>query len=158
MLVTDLSTGTYTGLVTNGVLNFYEGTYTVADIQSDSPPPVAFAMTYGSETAISSVDVWQCNNTLATGNAAQLNVGKILAAAFNRGVTSDAMDDTNCEDNASGFYPSGGVFNSWAQLFHEVSSNGLAYGFPYDDVCNQNPTVVLASTTGVTIALGNFYS
>jgi len=160
LLITDLATGTYTGLVNEKALNFYQGTYTLAQLQSDDPPAVAFALTGANPKTevITPFDIWQCANTLASGDAAQLNVGKNLAAAFNRGYVSDSLDDSSCASDKDQFYPTGGVFNPWSQLFHQVSSNGLAYGFPYDDLCDQNPSISLVGTTAVTITLGHFFS
>lgn len=164
LLINDRATGTYTGLVGSAALDFYQGTYTLAQLQSTNPPPIAFSLTGvnpvigGTTYVISSYDVWQCTNILASGSAAQQNVGKNLAAAFNRGFVSDSLDDTTCAGDKDQFYPTGGVFNPWSQLFHQVSSNGLAYGFPYDDVCDQNPSIGLSGTTAVTITVGNFFS
>lgn len=150
LVTNDLSTGAYTGLVQSGVLNFYSG--------STPSGPVAFSVGTGATPGIPSYDVWQCANSLANGNAAAKNVQKMIAAALNRGAMSNSLDDATCQNAAGTFYPSGHVFNPWAQLFHQVSSNGLAYGFPYDDVCNQNPSIGLTATQSVTVTLGKFFS
>jgi hypothetical protein len=102
-------------------------------------------------------DVWQCANSLASGNADQKNVQKQLAAMFNRGLLSTLLDDAACP-SATTFYPANSTNNIWAHTFHQNSANGLAYGFPYDDVCNQNPSISLSGTTSVTITLGKFFS
>ena len=50
-------------------------------------------------------------------------------------------------------------YNPWAELFHNVSSNGKAYGFPYDDVCNQSTTMQFSlASAGITLTAGRFYS
>jgi len=121
-------------------------------------PPVAFQLTGTAPqtNVILTSDVWQCANTLATGTDAQKNVGKMIAAAYNRGVMSNSLDDSTCQDDAGSFYPSGGTWNVWSQMFHGFNSNGLAYGFPYDDVCNQNPSISLSPAASVSIKFGKF--
>ncbi|MEI2456886.1 beta-1,3-glucanase family protein [Lysobacter firmicutimachus] len=161
LVVHDVATGYYTGVVDpdSGVLNFYAGQYpTLAGWQA-AAPPLAFALTGAAPSTVqfASLDVWQCNNALANGDAAQLNVGKNIAAAFNRGVVGYLLDDADCSGAAAGFYPDGGTWNAWAQLTHAVSANGLAYGFPYDDLCNQNPSIQLNGTQSVGVVLGDFY-
>jgi hypothetical protein len=161
----DTSTGFFTGIVPTsganaGSLVFSQGNFSTLAALQTANPPVAFVLT-GTNPAtnvILSYDIWQCANTLASGGAAQKNVEKMIAAAFNRGVVTNSMNDSTCSTTSNGFYPTGGTFNSWAQRFHQVSVNGLAYGFPYDDVCNQNPTIALSSTSSVTITLGKFFS
>ena len=143
--VTDLASGTFAGTVQSGTLTF---------TQSGTP---SFAV--AGNSGIPSMDIWQCAGSLATGSAAEKNVQKILAAAFNRGNVSNNMTDVSCSGGP--FYSAVSpvqTFNPWAQLFHQVSTNGLAYAFPYDDVCNQNPSIGLTGTTSVTIALGKFFS
>ncbi|MGO1072517.1 beta-1,3-glucanase family protein [Lysobacter sp. CA199] len=162
LVVNDASTGYYTGVVDgdSGVLNFYQGQYaTVADWQA-AAPALAFSMTGAapSTVQIASLDVWQCNNSLNAGGAAQQNVGKNIAAAFNRGVPGYLLDDTTCQSVAGSFYPAGGAWSAWAALMHQANSNALACGFPYDDVCEQSPTVQLDVATQVSVVLGNFYS
>ncbi|WP_233224434.1 beta-1,3-glucanase family protein [Thiomonas sp. X19] len=83
---------------------------------------------------------------------------KMIAAAFNRGAMSNSLDDATCQNASGTFYNSGQVFNPWAQFFHQVSSNSLAYAFPYDDVCNQNPSIGLTATQSVAVTLGKFFS
>lgn len=153
--VTDLATGTYTGIVQSGVgLTFYAG--------STASGTAAFTVGGAGTPGISSYDVWQCANSLATGSDAAKNVQKMLAAAFNRGVMSNTLADATCKNDAATFYqianPNTLVFNPWAQLFHRLSSNSLAYAFPYDDVCDQNPSIGLTATQSVTITLGKFFS
>ncbi|HUZ49592.1 MAG TPA: beta-1,3-glucanase family protein [Candidatus Dormibacteraeota bacterium] len=44
-------------------------------------------------------------------------------------------------------------------VYHEVSSNGLAYGFAYDDVCAQSTTMQFSlASAGITMTLGKFFS
>ncbi|HJQ24314.1 MAG TPA: beta-1,3-glucanase family protein [Blastocatellia bacterium] len=162
----DTSTGYYTGVAEplpgspHGILTFYQGNYSTLQALRAANPPVAFQLT-GTDpktAVILTADVWQCANTLASGTDAQKNVGKMLAAAYNRGVIANLLDDSTCQNDAASFYPANGTWNVWAQMFHRFSTNGLAYGFPYDDVCNQNPSISLIGTQSVTITLGPFNS
>lgn len=162
----DQGTGFFTGLAipqagsSLGILTFFQGEFPTLQELNPQTRPVAFQLT-GADPATNVIltsDIWQCVNTLASGSDAQKNVGKMLAAAFNHGVVADRLDDANCENNAASFYPAGGTWNLWARMFHEFSANKLAYGFPYDDVCNQNPSISLTGTQSVTITLGKFNS
>jgi len=179
----DGATGYYTGAVfplTNypsvqppagyppGSLAFYTGNYAnmadlVQAIQSGSP---AFYLT-GSANQITSNDIWQCVGSLASGGAGQLNVGKMIAAAFNRGMivngstVTTSLDDTTCSQQVGNFYSPGTTFNRWAQAFHLWSENKLAYGFPYDDVCDQStdipPSGDALVASFIRMTLGKFY-
>ena len=189
LIATDTSSGSFTGVVyplaenpmasppdgyPDMSLVFYEGSYDTNEklllaLASDTPPAVAFFLTGSSDNRISSNDIFQCANSLAKGGAAQKNVGKMIGAAFNRGVmvsksgeVTNVLNDGTCATLSGTFYPSGGTYNVWSQLFHKCSQNKLAYGFPYDDVCNQNPSI---PTDGqslraafIRISLGKFYT
>lgn len=158
----DQSTGYYTGFVPTtgsfaGMLTFYYG-----NLPASSPPidyangvTPLFVITGPTNDIITSYDVFECGNSLGSGSTAAKNAQKIIAAAFNRGAMSNYLDDAAC---SGGFYPNGGTWNAWAKKFHDVSVNGLAYGFPYDDVCGQNPSIGLTSTQNVTITLGKLLS
>ncbi|NOQ77363.1 MAG: Tat pathway signal protein [Methylococcaceae bacterium] len=153
-----------------GSLAFYKGNYPtlvdlVTELQSSNTP--AFFLTGSTQNTISSNDIWQCANSLACGDTAQKNVGKMIAAAFNRGIMVDpdgivltSLNDGTCATLADTFYPASGTFNAWADAFHDYNRNGLAYGFPYDDVCDQNPSIPPSGDTLVAsfirIALGTF--
>ena len=162
----DQSTGYYTGYVPKsaagdggdsdsnsqyaGELIFFQGQFSsVADMKNKTPDFVL--------GRIDSYEVWQCEGKLAAGDAAQKNVGKMIAAALNRGVIANSLDDATCSGDAASFYPAGGTFNEWSQLFHEFSENGLAYGFPYDDVCDQNPSIGITGTTAIEITIDGFW-
>ncbi len=166
LVTNDQSTGYYTGYVPvadkgdgtdkdsnsqyAGKLIFFKGQYSsVADMKNKTPDFVL--------GRIDSYEVWQCEGQLAAGGDAQKNVGKMIAAALNRGVIANSLDDATCSGDASSFYPSGGTFNEWSQKFHEFSENGLAYGFPYDDVCDQNPSIGISGTTAIDITIDGFW-
>jgi len=90
------------------------------------------------------------------------NTGKAILAAFNRGVLSSTTTVLNIDAGAnytppiSTNYPSGISCNAWAQHFHQYSANGLAYGFAYDDVGDQQPMIIATKTTGLKLTLGKF--
>ncbi len=145
LTVTDANSGTFTGTVTGGTLTF------------TGPETFSIPAAGG---AIPSLDIWQCANSLDSGDTAQKNVEKVIAAAFNRGVVSNSMSDVSC---APPFYSAvpgqSQPYNPWAELFHKVSGNGLAYGFAYDDVCAQSTTMQFSLVSaGITMTLGKFFS
>lgn len=156
IVVTDTATGTYSGMVTGGNnLVFIQGNYATASAWNTangaSPSQISFGQ-------ITTAQVWQCDGPLATGSAAQLNIGKQILAAFNRGVMAYTLDDGNCPVSPKTTYYQNAPFNVWAQNFHTWNSNGYAYGFAYDDVCSQNPTVQSSATLqSATITLGEMF-
>ena len=152
----DAASGYYSGMVSGGVLSFKTGN--LASTSSwNSGGSVQFT-----NTQITSYDVWQCANSLASGSGDQKNVQKMLAAAFQRGTMANANYSLNDTLGASFSPPLSGNYasstsNTWAQKFHQFNTNGLAYGFPYDDVGSLQPTVSTSSgTTSVSIQVGLF--
>ncbi len=145
LVVTDVATGTYSGMVVGGNLIFIQGNYATQSAwntaNAANPPQINFGVL---TTAI----VWQCNGNFASGSTAQKNIGKQILAAFNRGLVSNALDDGNCPDPSQ--YYVNTPCNEWAHQFHIWNTNKLAYGFAYDDVCNQNPS---QNTSGALTAL-----
>ncbi len=68
--------------------------------------------------SITSNDLWQCAGSIATGSTAEGNVGKIIGAAFNRGIVVNASDsvatslnDITCGGNVRSFYGQGTKHN-----------------------------------------------
>lgn len=167
LTATDLSNGQYSAFVptsgTNaGSLVFYSGNLSLATLQGMYP---------GTAPAVSlapppTTDIWQCANSLATGSSVAKNIQKIIAAAFNRGMVSSAMNDTSTTvpgayTGASPVPGSTPVWNQWAQTWHQFNINTFAYGFPYDDV---NAQAAVFHETGwsagdyATITLGTFFA
>lgn len=169
---------------TTGSLAFFgpetSGQYTtmsaLAAAISGGQTPFAFSLigtgvNPGPQNVVSSIDVWTNQNSLATGGPDEKNVGKMVAAGFNRGVivsstgVTTTLNDATCQTALPAYenslYPTSGTFNWWAQYFHQNTATiapnvtGLAYAFSYDDVCDQNPSVSFTPGT-VTITLGNF--
>ncbi|MEA9603828.1 beta-1,3-glucanase family protein [Polynucleobacter sp. JS-JIR-II-c23] len=152
----DAASGYYSGMVSGGVLSFKTGNLASAS-SWNSGGSVQFT-----NTQITSYDVWQCANSLASGSGAQKNVQKMIAAAFQRGTMANANYSLNDTLGASFSPPLSGNYasstsNTWAQKFHQFNTNGLAYGFPYDDVGSLQPTVTTSSgTTSLSIQVGLF--
>ena len=153
----DAATGYYSGMISGGVLTFKSGSFSTATAWQLASSAGSFT-----NTQITSYDVWQCANSLATGNGNQKNVQKMIAAAFQRGTMASAnyvLNDTlgsSFSPSLSGNYANS-PSNTWAQKFHQFNANGLAYGFPYDDVGSLQPTISTASgTTSLTIQVGLF--
>ena len=187
LVTVDASTGYYSGVVfplvgyssvnppngyPTGSLAFYAGNFPtmaalVSALQANPSLAPAFYLTGGSNR-VTSNDIWQCAGSIANGGDAQKNVGKMVGAAFNRGMivngttVTTSLDDSNCSQLAPSFYASGTTFNPWAQAFHGYSENNLAYAFPYDDVCDQNPSIPPSGDTLVAsfirMKLGKFFS
>ncbi len=153
------------GMVVNNELIFISGTYTDSATWN-----AQYAQTTASEQMnfglITTAMIWQCIGSLATGSAVQLSIGKQLAAAFNRGVVVNSLNQviTSLNDGAcptvdpttqAPYYPANVASNYWAYQFHLWNLNHLAYGFGYDDICSQNPSFNTSSTLqSLNITLG----
>lgn len=151
--VTDTNSGTYqsqslTATTVGGVLT---GTWVFT--QAGSPN-----LTFND---ITSANIWKCGGSLASGGTAQQNIGKQILAAFNRAQLDTAgtvtLSDGSCPTPSTAYYQTT-PGNQWAQSFHAWSINGLAYGFAYDDVCNQNPSFNTSGPlTSLSITLGSMF-
>lgn len=153
---------TYYGKATGSTLNFYSSAVTM-----DSSTLVF------SFNDINTYTVLNCSGTLAgqgvsqTGNllADLKNTGKAILAGFNRGVITSTTTTLNIgQSTATEYTPPIRLnyqsttipFNIWAQQFHIFSSNGYAYGFSYDDVGSEQPTITTTRTSSLNIQLGIF--
>lgn len=143
-----------------GSLAFYQGTFTLTQLQAMYPTTAPLISLAPPPT----LDIFECANSLATGSAAAKDIQKIIAAAFNRGIVSSSMNDnaTTVPGAYSGANPLPGttpVWNEWAQTWHQLNVNGFSYGFAYDDV---NAQAAVFHETGwggndsATITLGTF--
>ncbi len=153
------------GMVVNNELIFISGTYTDSATWN-----AQYAQTTASEQMnfglITTAIIWQCDGSLVAGSAVQQSIGKQLAAAFNRGVAVNSQNQviTSLNDGAcptidpttqAPFYPANVASNYWSYQFHLWNKNHLAYGFPYDDICQQSPTLQsTAALQSLTITLG----
>ena len=79
------------------------------------------------------------NNTYANlGSEGHKRLVSLIGAAFNRGVFESYTD----WGNASAFYTrADGKFNWYAKIMHQFAIAGKVYGFGYDDVYGQDPTL-----------------
>jgi hypothetical protein len=97
--------------------------------------------------------IWGCKGNLeCAGTKVTIDINtdivkKYLAAAFNRGMTS------NWADNTAGNYYQTSPYSSYAKFFHQttISPDGKAYGFSFDDVHGKNPS--LGSSTAKTLKI-----
>ena len=87
------------------------------------------------------------NNPGAGGS--ELSIETMLCAAFTRGLAMEP-DKWN---KPSEYYMSGEIFNEYAKFFHGHSVGGKAYGFCYDDVCDQSTLVECANAAYFAIDL-----
>ena len=83
----------------------------------------------------STTEVFQCSGVLARGNGLERVLGAQLAAMLNRHV-----DDPLSWRNAGDYYRLSPC-NDYARFWHQHSLGGKAYGFPYDDVNDQSPSL-----------------
>ncbi len=139
-------------------LNFYK-TRTLGD--------VVFAF-----NDITTYNVLACAGSLAGKDVDQVgdllgdmkNTGKAILAGYNRGVLDTTTTIVNIDANGGNYTPPisqnytslSTPYNTWAKRFHEFSENGLAYAFAYDDVGDQEPSLVALNTTSLTLTLGKF--
>ncbi|TDP98027.1 beta-1,3-glucanase [Labedaea rhizosphaerae] len=109
---TQFTWGTVTGRVSGGVLQF---------------PGV------GSFTQPSTPAVFSCSQPPFTTNNDEMgNLSARLAAALNRTtLLSNPVQPTN--ENPGAFYQNAQT-NHYARMVHQLTPDGLGYGFPYDDV------------------------
>ncbi|WBB59717.1 beta-1,3-glucanase family protein [Streptomyces sp. WMMC500] len=105
--------GTFTGRVAGDRLSFTGP----ADVAFDRPP---------------TRDVLFCDGKLAAPNDGTTGpVAAVLGAALNRTTLRDHADQPVTD--ASAFYGTD-ISNHYARVMHEVSEDGRAYGFAFDDV------------------------
>lgn len=110
--------GKFTGKVENDILTFTKADSPNEKFQVKRP---------------TSWDVFDCKNTLNEGNQIEQAIQAQIGAMFNRHILKDSAN--KCDPNM--FYKEP-PFNYYAQFWHPRSIDNKAYGFPYDDVCNQS--------------------
>jgi hypothetical protein len=114
--------GTFTGRVeASGRLVFTRA--------GDPVPYVIAAMPTTSE-------VFLCSGVLAQGNDVEKVLGAQLAALLNRHLLEEPL-----AWKTAGDYYRRTPCNQYARFWHEHSLKRLAYGFPYDDVNDQSPSL-----------------
>jgi Carbohydrate binding module (family 6)/Beta-1,3-glucanase len=100
------------------------------------------ALTAAGDTTDDTQDVFGCSGTLAS-NAT-------LCAALNRGVAQLPASE---QSDTSLFYQTPPA-NYYSQFWHENDINGLAYGFPYDDVDGQSTDISQTDPQYMVVAVG----
>lgn len=98
-------------------------------------------------------DVFFCNGALVSPNDGVSGpIGAILAAGLNRGVL---LRPNQPITNPAEFYP-GTVTNHYSRVLHANTVDGKAYGFAYDDVCEQASYIQDNAPKNVTLTLQPF--
>ncbi len=93
--------------------------------------------------------VFKCDDTAPppnsysnSGTNAHKRLGSFILAAINRGVFDDYAKWSNDLKGATTFYKrSDKKYNIYAHILHEHALNGKVYGFGYDDIYGQDPTI-----------------
>lgn len=97
-------------------------------------------------------DVLFCNGALAAPNDGVTGpIAAVLGAALNRS-TLLGHPRQPTTDPAT-FHPAGVATNDYVRVLHEVTADGRAYGFPFDDVAERAPLVHDPAPTGLTLTL-----
>ena len=94
----------------------------------------------------STAEVFRCDGVLARGSSLEKVLGAQLAAILNRNV-----EDPLAWKNAAGYYRQAPC-NGYARFWHQHGLAGKAYGFPYDDVNDQSPSLASADPMEIQIA------
>ena len=89
--------------------------------------------TLGSLSKPSTSNVFFCNGALSAPNNDWGAVVARIAASLNRGVLTNDTNQPVCTPDD--FYAISST-NSYSQILHANSVNGLCYGFAFDDVCD----------------------
>ncbi|WP_214416176.1 beta-1,3-glucanase family protein [Sphaerisporangium fuscum] len=107
-------------------------------------------------------EVFACSGAMQPPNqpdqAAILAVGARVCAGLNRATLSTAsrvMYDTQPTTDPTKFYGQS-ASNLYSKTIHANSLNGLAYGFPYDDVGNFGPTIDQPDPSSAGMTIGGF--
>jgi hypothetical protein len=133
-LTVTTNAATYTGQVTGGTLNFTGGI-----------APFAKPTTQ---------DVLYCNGALAAPNDGVTGpVAAVLGAGFNR---STLLTNPNQPATDPGSFYNDPVTNLYSRVMHQNSTDGKAYGFPFDDVASFASFVQDTSPSSITVTLTPF--
>jgi hypothetical protein len=100
-------------------------------------------------------DVLFCDGALAAPNDGVTGpIAAVLGAALNRStLLASASQPTT--DPAT-FHPTGVATNDYVRVIHQVSSDGKAYGFAFDDVAERAPLIHDPAPSGMTLTLTPF--
>jgi hypothetical protein len=105
-------------------------------------------------TKPSTRDVFFCDGALAAPNDGVTGpVAAALGAGFNRGVLTNT--GVQPVTDASTYYRRS-VTNHYSRVMHENTTDGKAYGFAFDDVCEHAPYIENRTPTSMTVTLTRF--
>lgn len=91
-------------------------------------------------------EAFRCDGVLARGNALEKVLGAQIAAMLNRHVLETPL----AWRRADGYYRRE-PFNHYAAFLHRHGLGGKAYGFPYDDVADQSPSLATPDPEAITV-------
>jgi hypothetical protein len=128
--------GTAQGQVRNGVFTFTRSGQTVATF--DKP---------------TTIDVFECDGTLAAPNNEQGAIAAVLGAALNRSTLPKYTSQPFC--TKSKFYQPSKT-NHYAQILHAQTKNYNCYAFAFDDQCGYSSDLSDPAPTELNITLGPF--
>ena len=93
--------------------------------------------------------VFKCDDTKGgndsysnDGSVAHRRLGSLLLAALNRGVFEDYLSWSNDKNGQPTFYTSASkLYNHYPEILHRYAIDHKVYGFGYDDIYGQDPTI-----------------
>jgi hypothetical protein len=92
-------------------------------------------------------EIFLCDGVLAQGNPLEKVLGAQIAALINRHLLETPLEWRNAS-----LYFQGSPCNEYARFWHNHAIGGKAYGFPYDDVNGQSPSIYVRDPSGVVIS------
>ncbi len=110
--------GRFTGKVENSIFTFTK----------DGDLNTKYTIDYPS-----SAEVFECAGVFAKGNAAEKVIQSQVSAMLNRHILGSPENRCNPEE-----YYKNAPANYYSQFWHLHSIDNKAYGFPFDDVCEQS--------------------
>ena len=100
-------------------------------------------------------DVLFCDGALAAPNDGVTGpIAAVVGAALNRSTLLDHPDQPTTDPAT--FHPDGVATNDYVRIVHEITTDGRAYGFAFDDVAERAPLVHDPAPTGLTLTLTPF--
>jgi hypothetical protein len=100
-------------------------------------------------------DVLFCNGALAAPNDGVTGpIAAVLGAALNRSTLLDHPDQPTTDPAT--FHPDGVATNDYVRTLHEITSDGRAYAFPFDDVADHAPLLHDPTPSALTLTLTPF--
>lgn len=128
--------GTAEGHVSGGALTFTRSGQTVATFAKPS-----------------TIDVFECDGTLAAPNNEQGAIAAVLGGAMNRSTLPKYATQPLC--TKSDFYKPDNT-NHYAAIMHANTKNYNCYGFAFDDQCGYSSDLSDPAPTNLNVTLGPF--